>query len=333
MRLAAHGRKPRLLEIELTHRCAGGCNYCFASGRPQDRDYLDLNVVRRVLDEATEIGMRMVWWLGGEPLFHPHLFDLVHHAARLRMAQVVVTSGLIGKGVAAQLAEVKDYIHIVVHLDTVDPEAYAKVNRNPGTLSGKMRGYENLLAAGFPEDQVTGQVTIVRPVVESFGRTLDWFKDRMGANFVLTRVFKPLGMGKEAVHLEPSLENVRSCFIRRNAKFGTELPFKTLDVNFYICRSNVGIHPDGEVTPCLFLRDQGLGNVYHESFRKIVAEHRDELFFNFVPEGPCGMCECHNDPDTCCIGCRVNALVYTGNLRGSDPKCSLNPEAPMYCLY
>jgi radical SAM protein with 4Fe4S-binding SPASM domain len=327
MRLAARDRRPRLLEVELTHRCAGGCIYCFASSRPDSSQILDLDVMVRVLDEAAGLGVRMIWWVGGDPLFHPRWSDLVEHAGRLRMAQTIASSGLIPMAGAQRLTELKDLVTVSIHLDTVDAETYALINRMPGTLKAKMDGYRRLLMAGFPSGQVSGVVTLTRPVVDGFGPTVDWFMEEMGAAFVLIRVFKPLGMGAEAAHLEPSLDEVRRCQVLRDAKFHADLPFPSSDLGPYVCRSNVGIHPDGEVVPCLFLSGQGLGNINEERFSEIVARHRDRLFFNFEVEGPCRTCASHLDPEIMCMGCRINALAYTGDLRGSDPKCWRNPEA------
>ena len=62
------------LEIDPTNRCNADCKYCYTS---RDTDAtLPKNKVAQVLSEAPDLGVRQVFWLGGETLLHPEWRDL-----------------------------------------------------------------------------------------------------------------------------------------------------------------------------------------------------------------------------------------------------------------
>lgn len=71
----------RFLWLEITGRCQLACEHCYAESGPtgthgsmSQADWL------RVIDEAAELGVGMVQFIGGEPTLHPDLSVLVRHA-------------------------------------------------------------------------------------------------------------------------------------------------------------------------------------------------------------------------------------------------------------
>lgn len=83
------------LWCELTSRCQLSCRHYYAESGPsgthgamRSADWV------RVLNQATNLGVRMVQFIGGEPTLHPDLVDLVDHALRRGLA-VEVFSNLV----------------------------------------------------------------------------------------------------------------------------------------------------------------------------------------------------------------------------------------------
>ncbi|HZU16536.1 MAG TPA: radical SAM/SPASM domain-containing protein [Candidatus Dormibacteraeota bacterium] len=83
------------LWLEITGRCQLRCEHCYADsgpwgthGRMSELDW------RRVLDEAADLGVRTVQFIGGEPTLHPALATLVCHAVD-RGIEVEVFSNLV----------------------------------------------------------------------------------------------------------------------------------------------------------------------------------------------------------------------------------------------
>jgi Fe-coproporphyrin III synthase len=87
----------------------------------------------------------------------------------------------------------------------------------------------------------------------------------------------------------------------------------------------MGIHPDGRVTPCLFLPDEF-----------VAGSVRDAPLWSFWDEGasflrlrdnrPGATCRDCSLAQRCGGGCRVRALAAYGDLRAPDSYCALGGE-------
>jgi radical SAM protein with 4Fe4S-binding SPASM domain len=324
-RRADEGR-PFLLEVELNTRCYGGCKYCYASSNQFKDTQFDTRRLMHLIDEGEAMGIRMMWWFGGDPILHPDWYEIARYAAKKRISQMMVISGMLSKKDAELIAGLKRWMSISIHIDTVDPEVYAETNVNPNGLKHRIEGYKKLLEAGFPRNQMLGVVSVNTPTIRSFKRTIDWYVDEMGAIFINCPIYKDQGYAKHVREMEPSLSKVKEAITYRNKRLGEFLPpMGTAGIGPHLCRTNIAIHANGRVQPCLFLYDMDCGNIYDSSLKDIVEEHREKIFFKFDLHGYCR--ECEHYKKTCFGGCRANAYHYLGDSRASDPKCWLNPDA------
>jgi sulfatase maturation enzyme AslB (radical SAM superfamily) len=77
----ASGDRLRFLWLEVTSRCQLRCSHCYSSSGPAgDHGNMTTADWRRVLDQAAELDVSDVQFIGGEPTLHPDLPDLVRHA-------------------------------------------------------------------------------------------------------------------------------------------------------------------------------------------------------------------------------------------------------------
>jgi hypothetical protein len=70
-------REKRLyaLQIETTDACQQGCIYCYAGSIPRERHGLTSDEIRSLLDDAAEMEIRAIDWLGGDPLLRRDLME------------------------------------------------------------------------------------------------------------------------------------------------------------------------------------------------------------------------------------------------------------------
>ncbi|MBI5118448.1 radical SAM protein [Candidatus Poribacteria bacterium] len=320
--------KPAQMELELTTKCAASCRFCCASSTSARTEEMPLESVKRVIEEAHDLGVKAVTWMGGDPQLYPHIRDLFELATNLGIVMQMPTSGLFSKKHIELFNEYQDNLFLGVHLDTIDPGAYAELHRKPHTRRGRMDGFKRLLDSGYPPYKTWGLITMTAPSLRTIEQTLDWFYDEMRAIFVCLMVFKGEGFGKETAHLEPSTTDVARAIKYRASKMGEHwLRLGASEASIYYCRTTFCVDVNGRAHPCLAIRDYlKTESVFEQGLKHVVEKHRDKLFFNFTPKGMCGDCA-NND---LCFGCRASALYYTGDITASDPKCWLNPEAVEY---
>jgi len=160
-----HGQKPAPVTVEwdLSNRCPLGCPDChFAHLRTRGPlttgpsvlyepcgDLADEVVVRRGLLEMATAGVQgVVWSGGGEPLTHPHWWQIVDYAHSLGLHQGMYTSGVVltpesSLWLAERLA------WVVISLDAIDADTYATDKQcSPGIFDLVCRNIENLASLG-----------------------------------------------------------------------------------------------------------------------------------------------------------------------------------------
>lgn len=73
--------------LEITSRCSHRCVHCYADSSPAGThgSMTELDWCR-VLDQATDLGVEMVQFIGGEPTMHPALPALIDHALNRALA-------------------------------------------------------------------------------------------------------------------------------------------------------------------------------------------------------------------------------------------------------
>ncbi len=82
------------VSLEITGRCQLTCTHCYAESAPSGSHGTMTGAEwRAVLDEAADLAVERVQFIGGEPTIHPQFSDLVRHALSLGL-QVEVYSNL-----------------------------------------------------------------------------------------------------------------------------------------------------------------------------------------------------------------------------------------------
>lgn len=92
------GNELSFVWLEITGRCQLSCSHCYAgSGPAGSHGRMTMNDWLRVIDEAAELGVDWVQFIGGEPTLHPGLASLIQHA-KSRALRVEVFSNLVRIG-------------------------------------------------------------------------------------------------------------------------------------------------------------------------------------------------------------------------------------------
>ena len=87
--------------------CNIACRHCFISCGPKADQIpmMSVDEVRRALDEGAALGMKQVYFTGGEPFLHPRLRELVDLALEVAPLTIVTNGLLLDEPTVAWLAE------------------------------------------------------------------------------------------------------------------------------------------------------------------------------------------------------------------------------------
>lgn len=142
-------RVPVFLSLFITNRCNLRCKYCFVIDEGLDKKILHAEYskeeVFRIVDEFYDMGTRMIFMLGGEPLVHNDIGEVINYIVCKGIYLHVVTNGTLIK---KKLEEIKNAHVLCVSLDGIE-----EINdslRGAGTFRKAIEGVKTAVAAGIP---------------------------------------------------------------------------------------------------------------------------------------------------------------------------------------
>ncbi|MFW9949453.1 MAG: radical SAM/SPASM domain-containing protein [Candidatus Thorarchaeota archaeon] len=320
-----------LLQIESTLRCPQLCNYCYAGSRPDSSHGMPSEKIRELLDSASNLGIRMIDWLGGDPLVRNDWYELCEYATKLGLVNNVWTSGipLANPEVAKMAFQATEGGFISTHLDTLNPDLYRVLhggegcNGDPKNIELILQGIKNTLSAGKKPEAMVNCITYTTPLANGDAkRMISYMQEKFGIKTCLT-LFNPVIHRNSNASWEPSIAQIEDAFIHRDKINYPEDPScGPMDVSKFYCGTVICVTSEGWLTPCSVIRTQEFGNVNNKALETLIEKHRKKLLFldfrnpSKLP-GNCGSCE----NNSFCFGCRSSAYYYEGDILAADPKC------------
>lgn len=152
-----HGRALRDLRVSVTDRCNFRCRYCMPRERfgpdhafVEREDLLTFEEITRVVEAATDLGVRKVRITGGEPLVRRDLPDLVGMLAAVEGVEdlAMTTNGSLLRAEAEPLRRAGLH-RLTVSLDAIDDATFRAMGDVPLPVSQVLDGIQAARDAGF----------------------------------------------------------------------------------------------------------------------------------------------------------------------------------------
>jgi AdoMet-dependent heme synthase len=176
--------------------CNLTCRHCFISCSPHNRSFgfLDLDTVRRYLDESVALGVKEYYFTGGEPFLNCDMVDILELTLDYGPATVLTNGTVLRDEWLERLRRADDAspysLEFRVSLDGFTAQENDPV-RGDGTFERILKGLRSLVARGF------------LPIV-TVTRTQDGQDDAvLFAGFV--RLLRSLGYDRPRVKILPTL--------------------------------------------------------------------------------------------------------------------------------
>src|ERR1700730_15650897 len=131
--------------------CNLACTHCFISCSPHNHSFafLDLETVRRYLEESVPLGVKEYYFTGGEPFLNPDMVAILELTLRYGPATVLTNGTVFKESWLRRLRRADDAsgysLEFRVSIDGFTKEANDPV-RGDGTFERAMRGVRQLLA-------------------------------------------------------------------------------------------------------------------------------------------------------------------------------------------
>ena len=136
---------PDMLQVMLTAKCNVRCKICEV-WKQQFESELTTDQVKSLLDQAIGMGVKTVYFTGGEALLRPDILELVNYAARPGIITTVNTNGSLITEELAEKIVLSKISNLTFSIDSATPEVHNAI-RGKGVFEKATRGIE--LINGF----------------------------------------------------------------------------------------------------------------------------------------------------------------------------------------
>jgi len=186
--------------------CNLACSHCFNSSGPGVRtfDFLSREAIESELKQAVRLGVREVFFTGGEPFLHKQLLEFLSLSLQFAPATVLTNGTLIPDRIAESLAEIEKTsrysLELRISLDGYTREMNDRI-RGEGVFNKVLAATARLSRRGL-----LPLVTIVRtwPENEELSAVAGFLQTLKQAGYSRPRikVLPPLPLGRELTRLE-----------------------------------------------------------------------------------------------------------------------------------
>jgi radical SAM protein with 4Fe4S-binding SPASM domain len=328
------------LTIEITRKCSLNCLICSSeAGVPYLKELTAIEI-KKIIEDAKQLGCQNVCFSGGEPFGHPDIVDFCRYSRSLGLKVQIYTSGNIlgdsnslGSVDEKTLIEIKPFVSkIIIGLQGPTPEVHESITRVAGSFDNAIlsikRAVEQSLLVEIHFVPVKSNYKFIPDLIE--------LSKKLGITKVSILRFVPQGRGKvyhtllnlneaELIELKSILSTIAKSempVVRVGA------PFSVLGLSKARCtagENRATIRADGLVFPCEALKQMSFSSndLKLQNLKEIWEQSqmfRDARNFSLrARNGACAKC---NNLDVCGGGCPAQSLSQRNSSSGClDPYC------------
>lgn len=316
--------------LELTTKCNENCLHCYGLfGKPKDNHnnltYLEW---REIITQLASVGCDAIQFIGGEPFMYrgntkdENVITLAKFALETGIKNVeIFTNGTYLT--ERRVGELKHLgVKIAVSIYSSNPTVHEQVTQTPGSFRLTLNGIERLIAQGI---STRAGFIIMSTNQDTLEDTMQFLKNHK----VKTRqpdIVRPSGGGTDTF-LQPNFEVLKQFGLVMKPNFMvSKQQFEQNQIGNPCLFGKIAITTDGNIIPCIFARDQQLGNVRENSLDEILNGERLQSVWKNTKDLVlvCQDCEYR-------YGCHDCRPLASGSNRGNNfnnapaARCTYNP--------
>ena len=281
--------------IELTSECNLSCIHCYGKfGKVKDKSNITLDTWKHIISDLKSMGCKTIEFIGGEPTIKHELIELLYYCSELDIKPIVFTNGtLINEPLVKAFKD--NNTSIMISLYSSDSSTHDSVTSVEGSFARTNECIKQLVKQGI---RVTTSTILMNNNQNDAQRTIDYVKN-IGVQHVKVDFIR----NNDLDSLEPS-DIVKKKFMINKPNFDTNL--SEFNINFYYNScwyGKIAITSEGIVIPCVFSRNNTLGDIKQNSIEDILNNSYKRLLENFCLSNivECSRCEFRY----CCKDCRI----------------------------
>ncbi|MDP3900402.1 MAG: radical SAM protein [bacterium] len=325
---------PLAVQVEITDNCNQLCSHCYRACqnvKKTETTHLTPEQAIKIVEELSRCGVMSLCFTGGEPLMYKETVKAGVQKARELGLTIYCNSNLQVLDDEMPQFFKKYKVGVLTSLFSHEASIHDKIAQRKGLHDGLLRNIKLLADAGIlisanmvvrkeNAHQVyeTGKLAY-NLGVKRFSATkvapspnTEYYKYRATPNQIKNSLDYLIALRDEFGMRVDILESYPLCFFRDCEKYSH---FARRNCTAAVL--NCTVSPNGDIRPCSHA-DMTYGNILKEGLIycwKSMQEWRDGSLLNKI----CQNCEYLNQ---CSGGCRIDAKIHYGDIRGRDPLMS-----------
>ena len=330
--------KVNSIHLEITGKCNLKCKYCYNSQFNDECrfcDEMDTNTIKKLIDEAKEMGCKRFIFSGGEPFTRNDFFEILSYCKDLKV-EILTNSSLLTDEYIMRLKNMPQISEIKISLDGFESHDVTRIGSSHQQVINTIK---NLKKQGF---KVVINTEVTALSIKDFWNLYLLLKDlkidrwRVDLPFILGRDKETYDQFK-LPDFEVFINEVKKIlidYLKEKPSFEIELfnIFKSeltpdnnieFDYETHPCAYREGsfpMRPNGDMIFCPSLDIPMANYVKEGNLRKTIQKKYTNKFYDIKIKdfSKCLNCRYIN---LCNTGCRVDALYYMGDCYAVDPVC------------
>ena len=137
---------PETVSFEITRKCKCQCAHCVISGGEGE---LDTSTVKKVIDEALDMGAFIITFTEGDPMLREDIFELIEYVDKERAIVNMDTPGAEMTPEAAKKLKEAGLYNLLISIYSTDPQKHDDVRRLDGAFEKATSAMKMGLEAGL----------------------------------------------------------------------------------------------------------------------------------------------------------------------------------------
>lgn len=318
------------VELEITNICKHRCPYCYVGDVTHEEDMCcsDYNTICKIIDKLNEYGTKVIALLGGDPVQHPKIMDIIHYIKENTPISVSIMSNTLDFGDISpeKVAKCIDNIDFTLHgRNAVEHESFC--GGSSGLYDDIMSKLRRYIASGvnvnIAINVIPSNYNLIYEMVESVISN-----DVKFTTLLLQRIL-PLGRAKDSTSYDLNADQIKVALEQiacAETDFGIEISFEDPFPLCYVpseyhkymkgCPEGINripIRGNGLISSCGAVGDTVCGNILTDSYEEIWIKNQRFCEFrmgSFLTNERCANCEYKKE---CRGGCPVRYMISEKN--------------------
>jgi radical SAM protein with 4Fe4S-binding SPASM domain len=304
-----------MIWVELTDACNQKCSHCYTRSIARG-NFLDRDSLKKLILQASRLDFQQIQFTGGEPFLHSDLWDMVAYARKLNSVPLIEIYSNLTLVADEDVELMKKYnVRMATTLLGSYPEVHDKCTATKGSFERFIKNIRKIRDAGIefrvgvvrtPENQDDmSQIETLMQNERLIARQKSFAPDDV----------RPVGRGEE--HSISASEQLNGLYLHVDRKFFN------MARRWNTCwGGELAVTSNGDVLPCIFARDQIMGNVHRQNLQSIIRGRAQKYWGITLDKiDKCKDCEYR----FACIDCRVLSLRAGEGFRGKPQRCDYDP--------